>query len=157
MIDRDRQIKLKVKDIIEAEGAELIDFKLFTSGRRYALRCLIDLLEGSITLDRCAAINKRVVAYLDQSGSLGDDYLVEINSPGLDRKLSTSKDFLKLKGRKVSLWLKEPVRGKEYLEGQILAVSDDKLSLSCGDETFDIDFNKIKVGKERIEIKGGQQ
>ncbi|MFH1519169.1 MAG: ribosome maturation factor [Candidatus Omnitrophota bacterium] len=157
MVDSNRQIELKVKDIIEGEGAELIDFKLFTSGRRYTLRCLIDLLEGGITLGRCAAINKKVVAYLDQSESLGGDYLVEINSPGLDRKLSSFKDFFQLKGRRVSLWLREPVGGKEYLEGQILAVSGDKLSLSCSDKTFDIDFNKIKVGKQRIEVKGGLQ
>lgn len=153
MADRDRQIQLKVQDIVKEAGAELLEFKIHSSGGKNIIRCVVDLPEGGITLGSCAAINKRVVAYLEESSNLGSDYSVEINSPGIDRKLHTFKDFLKVEGRNISLWLNEPVEGKEYLEGQVLAVDDDKLSLDYEDKILKIDFNKIRAGKEKIEIK----
>jgi len=153
MVDRDRQIQLKVADIVKEAGAELLELKINSSSGKNSLRCLVDLLQGGITLDSCAAINRKIVTYLEESGDLGSDYTLEVNSPGLDRKLHTFKDFLKVKGRNISLWLSEPVEGKEYLEGQVLALGDDKLSLSYKDKILKINFNKIKVGKEKIEIK----
>ena len=153
MEDKNRMIQLKVKDIIESGGAELIDFKIFYSGGKYILRCIVDILSGGITLDNCAAINRKIAAYLDESNCLNDNYTVEINSPGIDRKLKTSKDFLRVKGRKVSVWLKEPLEDKEYLEGKVLAVDDDKISLDYKGKILEVGFNKVKVGKEKIEIK----
>lgn len=153
MVDRDRQIQLKVQDIVKAAGVELLEFKIHASRGKNTLRCTVDLPQGGITLDSCAAVNKRIVVYLEENGSLGSDYAVEVNSPGLDRKLHTFKDFFKVKGRNIFLWLSEPIGGKEYLEGQVLALDDDKLSLGCKDKIVKINFSKIKVGKEKIEIK----
>jgi len=153
MVDRDRQIQLKVQDIVKAAGVELLEFKIHSSRGKNTLRCTVDLLQGGITLDSCTVVNKRIVAYLEESGSLGSDYAVEVNSPGLDRKLHTFKDFLKVKGRNISFWLSEPVGGKEYLEGQVLAIDDDELSVGCKEKIVKINFSKIKVGKEKIEIK----
>ena len=153
IVDRDKQIQLKVGNIVKEVGAELLELKIHSSSGKNILRCVVDLPQGGITLDSCAAINKRVVAFLEEAGLLGFDYAVEVNSPGLDRKLHTFKDFLKVKGRNISLWLSEPVEGKEYLEGQVLAIDDDKLSLSCKEKILKINFNKIKVGKEKVEIK----
>ena len=153
MESRDIKVQLKVKDIIESLDAELIDFRIFYSSGKCTLRCIVDAPEGGITLNSCTSINKKIGAYLEESSCLGDNCTVEINSPGLDRKLKVSKDFFRVKGRMISLWLNEPVEGKEYLEGKVLAVSDAKISLGYKDKILEIDFNKIKTGKEKIEIK----
>jgi len=150
MADRDRQIRLKVEDIVKETGAELLEFKVNSFSGKNVVHCVVDLPEGGITLGSCATINKRVVAFLEENDSLNSNCTVEVNSPGLDRKLYTFKDFFKAKGRNISIWLSEPVEGKEYLEGQVLAVGDDELSLECEDKILKISFNKIKVGKEKI-------
>ena len=153
IVNRDSQIQNKVKDIVKELGVELLEFKIHFSSGKNILYCIVDFPEGGITLNRCAAINKRIVVYLEDNGNLGSDYAVEVNSPGLDRKLNDSKSFTKAKGRNISLWLSEPVEDKDYLEGQILAVDNDKLSLGYKGKTIEINFAKIKVGKEKIEIK----
>jgi len=150
MADRDRQIRLKVEDIVKEAGAELLELKVNSFSGKNVVHCVVDLPEGGITLGSCATINKRVVAFLEENDSLNSNCTVEVNSPGLDRKLYTFKDFFKAKGRNISIWLSEPVEGKEYLEGQVLAVGDDELSLECEDKILKISFNKIKVGKEKI-------
>jgi len=47
-----------------------------------------------------------------------------------------------VKGRNIFLWLNESVEDKEYLEGQVLEVDDDKISLSFEGKILKINFNK---------------
>lgn len=148
--ERDKEIQLKVRDIVKEEGALLIDFKVFFSSGKYLLRCLIDYPQGGITLHTCAAINKRIFSYLDESNILGDDYTVEVNSPGLDRPLKEASDFLRAKGRIISLWLKEPVCQKSYLEAEVVGIKGNKLSLLYKEKPLEINLNKIKFAKERL-------
>lgn len=153
MPDRGREIKTRIQEIVRKAGAELLEFSVNHSGSKNNLRCVVDLPEGGITLDACAAINRKVAGLLEKNGDLGSDYTVEVNSPGLDRKLYTPKDFSRAKGRKVCLWLGQLVEEREYLEGRVLAVDGEKLSLGYKDKNLEINFDKIKVGKEKIEFK----
>jgi ribosome maturation factor RimP len=152
MIDNQAEIKGKIKEIASRLGAELIDFRIFNTSGRNTLRCVIDYPLGGITIDNCAAINKKVVIFLESSKLLGDDYTVEINSPGLDRPLKTNKDFLRVQGKNVSLWLVEPVEDKDYLEGEVIKVSDEELEIVYKDKKVKINLDKIKIGKEKIAI-----
>jgi len=148
--NKNRQIQPGIKDIIEREGFELIDFKTFFSSGKYVVRCLVDYVWGGITIDDCARINKKIFSYLEENNALGGNYTVEINSPGLDRPLKTKKDFLKVKGKTVSLWLIKPVCDKEYLEGEVVNIEENKMILMHNGEPLDIDFSEIKLGKEKI-------
>jgi len=150
MISDREKIKSKVEEIVKSQGCELIDFKIFSSRRRNTLRCIADYPQGGITIGDCTKINKSIFAYLDESGLLGDDFAVEVNSPGIDRPLKTAKDFLKAKGRTVLLWLDEPVEGKAYFEGEVIDTNEDCLSLSVKEKVLKISFSKIKSGKEKI-------
>jgi len=153
MLNRNKTLEDKIKNIVEQEGAELIDFKVFVASGKHILRCIIDYPTGGITMGDCAKINRKVFSYLEESSALGEDYTVEINSPGLDRQLKKYQDFLKVKGKVISLWLNEPVCQKQYLEGRVEGVDESKLSLSYKGQILEIDFSKIKLGKEKIEIK----
>lgn len=141
-------IKDKIYDITTRRGVDLVEYKFFMSGKQAVIRCLVDYPEGGITIDECAAINKEIVVCLEQS-NMGEDFVVEVNSPGLDRKLIGYKDFLRLKGELIGLWLNEPVEGKEYIEGEICDVDEQRLVLKNKDKTFEIDFTKIKAGKKK--------
>ncbi|MFH1900861.1 MAG: hypothetical protein ABIK26_01260 [Candidatus Omnitrophota bacterium] len=153
MVDSQRnQIKFKVQEIAKEHEAELIELKVFLSGGKYIVRCLIDYLQGGITINECALINKRIVSCIEESNFLDRGYTVEVNSPGLDRPLTSYKDFLRTKGRLISLWLNEPFCEKEYLEGELMRVDEDSLILNSKDEVLKIDFAKIKLGKEKIKI-----
>lgn len=150
MIDKRELVQKEIKSIIEKEGVDLIDVKVYFTRSKFIVRCLVDYPSGGITIDKCVGINKKISFYLNETNVLGDTYEVEVNSPGLDRLLKNSKDFFRIKGKTVSLWLNEPVCGKEYLEGLILEVDEDKLVLDYRGETVNIYFSKIKTGKEKI-------
>ena len=153
MLNKGGELRSKIEDIAGDQRAQVLDFKLFSYAGKQTLRCLVDYPQGGITVDVCTKINKKIFSYLEESGILGDDYVVEINSPGLDRPLKEPKDFTRVRGRVVSLWLKEPVDDKDYIEGQVIDADKDILHLEYKGNDLGIAFSNIKLGKEKIEIK----
>jgi len=153
MVINKQKIEQKIADIVKKEGAELIEFKLAMSGPNKTIYCVVDYPQGGITIDVCSRINKIARKSLEDEDFLGNDFSLEINSPGLNRKLRTLLDFRRVSNREVSLWLTEPILDKEYLEVEVLGVDNDKLTVKYKDEIIDIDFCKIKVGKEKITIQ----
>ena len=153
MIINKKDLEQKITDIVKKEGAELIEFKVSMLGPNRAVYCVVDYPQGSITIEVCSRINKTIRKYLEDENFFGNDFSLEINSPGLDKKLRTPFDFRRVLKREVSLWLTEPILDKEYLEAEVLSVDNDKLTVKCKDEIISIDFYKIKVGKEKITIQ----
>jgi len=152
IVDKKESIELKVQEIVKAYDVELFEFKLLSSRANTVIRCVVDYTSGGIALQVCAAINKNIALYLEESDILGQNFTIEIDSPGLDKPLRTDKDFLRVKGRDISLWLNEQVEGKEYLEGQVTELDKDNLFLRFKDKIISINFDKIKLGKEKIKL-----
>jgi len=148
--ERQSQIQLKVEEILKGEGLDLVEFRFFYSGSKAVVRCLIDYPQGGITIDECARINKKIFSYLEEEMILGEDFTVEVNSPGITRALKTYKDFMRVKGKTVSFWLNEPIENKSYLELKVLDVNDKGVSVEKDGKGIEIKFEQIKLGKEMI-------
>lgn len=139
-----------VKNIVEANGARVIECKLLKQKNGYFLRCLVDYLSGGITVETCARINRKIYQLLGETKLLGEDFAVEVSSPGLDRKLKTYEDFLPRKGRLIDLYLKEKVEGRIFFAGKLIETEKDFLTLSFKDKLYHIPFDKINFGKEKL-------
>ncbi|MDD4954751.1 MAG: hypothetical protein PHP17_01765 [Candidatus Omnitrophica bacterium] len=147
------ELKSKIEGMIKEEGLELIDFKLSFYGGAYSLRCLIDYAAGGITIDKCAELNRRIFNLLDESKLLGEDFTIEVNSPGLDYPLKNYKDFLRSKGSIVGVWLSNPVDAKTYLEGEIIDSNEHGIFLKAKDKTYNLEPLNIKIGKARLDLQ----
>ncbi|MBU1122262.1 MAG: hypothetical protein ABIH71_00180 [Candidatus Omnitrophota bacterium] len=144
------KIKVKVEEILKPRGIDLVEFSIFSTRRSSIVRCLIDYPQGGIIIDECVKINKEVTFFLDESNLLGENYSVEVNSPGLERKLKTYKDFLRVKNRIVSLWFISPFEGKEYFEGELVDLNEECLYIKNKNDIYKISLKQVKVGKEKI-------
>ncbi len=142
----------KIKNIVSSGGVEALKVNVFQRKGQYIIYCVVDRFPEGITVDECVKINKNIGHYLETSNILGADYNVEVSSPGLDRALKTKNDFLRVIGRKVCLWLVDPVCRKTYLEGEVESVDNDYLSIKKTDKTLKIKLSNVKLGKERIDF-----
>lgn len=143
------RIEKKVKEIIKKEQVELVEYRAFNIRGKLTIRCLVDYPEGGITLDSLGWLNKIIFNQLQED--LSDmDYKVEVNSPGLDRTLKQPGDFLKVKGKDILLWLKEPVLDKQFIEARLEGLENNKLILSYKGDNISIDFGKVKSGKQKF-------
>jgi ribosome maturation factor RimP len=49
----------------------------------------------------------------------GPAYVLEVSSPGLDRKLIKPADYERFVGRRAKIWLNEPVENQKFLEARL--------------------------------------
>ena len=107
-----------IRSQAEQGGLELIEVQYRRAGNRSVLTFIIDK-PGGITLDDCAAANRRLGEFLDRetetagpAGFLQGSYFLEVNSPGLDRPLREPKDFARAQGGNVRVaWRTEAGAG----------------------------------------------
>ena len=145
-----KEIEDKVKTIVQNNNLDLVDFKIFPKGRSWVIRSIVDHESGGVTVDECSILNKVIFSVIDGSNMLGDDFVVEVNSPGLDRPLRNFKDFMRVKGKIIMVWLKESLREKTYFEGKLLNVRDGSIILEVGKEIFEIPLSIISKSLQKI-------
>jgi len=137
--------------VIEGAGFEIVDLRLIRANRRFILRFLVDKPKGGISMEECSRLNGEIGRLLDERDILGgESYVLEVSSPGVDRPLFSGKDFLRIRGRMVRIFLNEPQEGRLELAGEVEAVKDDCLLLKADERTIKLSLTKIKKAKQVI-------
>ena len=151
----DRQeIIAELRDIIgsyiKEQGLDLVDLVYRYEGKGLFLRILVDKPEGGISLDDCAYLNNEISRILDEKNILQERYILEVASPGLDRPLTTKKDFLRCMNKKARFFLNELVEERRELEGIINSVDDEAVYIDSQGRVIKIPLSKINKAKRVI-------
>src|SRR3984885_11001061 len=126
----------KVREVAErvatSSGLELVEVEFLGGGKSRRLRIVIDK-PGGVTHEDCANLSREVGTILDVEDAIpGGEYLLEVSSPGLDRKLSRPADFERFTGSRVKLMTREPVDGNRHFEGLLEKFEQGRLTLVVG-------------------------
>ena len=124
-------IRAQVKQKVAELGAELLEIQYRRSASTGVITFVVDKV-GGVTLDDCAVINQSLGTFFDDLAEpkIQGPYLLEVNSPGLDRPLSTQRDFERTAGQKLKLTRKE-ASGKAVTEmGTVSAVKNGVLTFA---------------------------
>lgn len=101
-------------------GYELVELRLGGSRSRPTVHVRIDREDGeAVMVDDCAVASRAIEARLDADGALGDRYVLEVSSPGVERPLRKAADWRRFVGRRASV-LSPALNGRE--EVVILAI-----------------------------------
>lgn len=128
-----KELKEKLLPLVKEENLELVDLEFFSGGPRCILRIYVDKPEG-VTIEDCTNLSRRVSDFLDMEDLIPHRYSLEVSSLGLDRPLVNREDFIRRKGEKVRVFLKEPIEGKWELVGKINNLQEETLYLSTQPE-----------------------
>jgi len=118
-----------VNGVLEQSGFEVFDLALKFKNGVLTVELLIDKAHGGITLEECIRINKDLVRLFDANEELNEDLAVEVSSPGLDRPMIAPKDFLRVMGAEVDVYLKEKYDERLQYTGKTLNVDAEFLWL----------------------------
>jgi ribosome maturation factor RimP len=89
----------------------------------------MDQLAG-VTHDDCTAFSRDFGTVLDVEELVpGTEYVLEVSSPGLDRKLYTAADYERFTGSLVKLQTFAPVAGNRHWQGRLTQASDGRITL----------------------------
>lgn len=135
----DEALDGEIEARVEALGYELVELERSGSKTRPILRLRIDkpadAVEAGVTVEDCMKVSRDLEAMLDAKEDIGERYVLEVSSPGLERPLVKRQDFERFAGKEIAVKTSHAVGelGKR-VEGVLRGIADD--------------------GRVRIEVKG---
>ena len=122
-------------------------------GKHRLLRITLDKdVEGGVSLDECEAVSHRVSEMLDAEDVIpGDSYNLEVGSPGIERALSTPRDYTRFTGKLAKLVLREPIGKHKTLIGRLAGFADGIVNLDVENEPIAIPLDQISKANLKFE------
>ena len=131
--------------IVAKEGAYLYDVEFVKEGGIWFLRVYADKENGSISLDECEAISRRLSDVLDKEDPISQNYYLEVSSPGIERKLKTDAHFQAYLGSLVDVGLYKAIAGTKQLTGTLKDYDGETIRLAVEDEVYEIPLKETTV------------
>jgi ribosome maturation factor RimP len=150
-IQAEQQIREIADRVAASEGMEVVDIEYRGGGNRHKLCVYIDK-PGGITHADCELISKQVGTIVDVEDLVPGSYVLEVSSPGLDRKLLKPKDYERFLGRKAKVRLRQPVDGKQSYVGRLCEYHDGAIGLETGPEQV-LRFRFEDVSEARLVVE----
>jgi ribosome maturation factor RimP len=144
-LDKIREIAERVA---QSSGLELVDLELHGGGKSRMLRVYIDK-PGGVTHEDCANFSREAGTIFDVEEAVpGSSYLLEVSSPGLDRKLLKAEDYQRFVGSLVKLSTREPVNGNQHFEGRLKTMGDGRITLELAGRKKSKKHEAVEAGTE---------
>ena len=134
--------QVKLRDIAErvasSSGLEVVDIEFLGAGKHRMLRVFIDRPGAvpsaqhpdGVTHEDCSRFSREFGTIVEVEDAVpGGPYVLEVSSPGLDRKLKKASDFERFRGHRVKLTTREPVNNNRHFEGKLESFENGKLLL----------------------------
>lgn len=144
------RIKQELIPILEEFKAEAIELTLKRFGNKLILRFLVDKKDG-ITMDECASINRRLGDLIEEKSIINERYLLEVSSPGLDRPLKAKRDFERVRGKDIEIWLSVPIESRSYIRA-VIKSADEQSVLIEDKEAKEISVPYQSIAKARLKF-----
>ena len=111
-VDLDKLTSI-AESVASGFGLEVLEVKLGQQGRRRSLEITIFRHDGRISLDDCEAVSRKLEAELEQQSEplFDSSFVLEVQSPGIERKLSTEREYSIFAGYPVDVKTKAKVEG----------------------------------------------
>lgn len=125
-----------IKLAVESLGAKLYDIVSAKEHDRNIFRILVTADNG-ISLDKCAEISRMISPILDVDEPMGGEYILEVSSPGIERKLRRKEHFLASVGEKVKI----KNFATEVFKGELIFADNEKIIVKTefGDDEITYD------------------
>jgi len=134
---RVRELLQKKFEDPDCSDCFLVEIRLSPANK---LEVFIDSDSG-VSFDQCRKVSRFLEGYLDEEGWLGERYVLEVSSPGVDRPLALARQYPRNVGRKLEI---KTVDG-EKRTGLLTAVQNTGIELEVSE--------KIKEGKKTRRVK----
>jgi len=160
------RIRETAERVVRSHGLEIFDVQLRRESIGTVLRVIIDRPdrgvpekpEDAVGIQECQRVSQDLSAVLDVEEeelgepALGQEYTLEVSSPGLDRPLRHQADYRRFQGRLAKVVTTEPVNGQSAFAGRIVALENGEVVLEEGRKTHRVPFARIKRAQLAVEF-----
>ncbi len=140
-------IQALIEPILTERSMEVVELTCRPQGGQLYIRLLVDRV-GGVTIQQCAQVNQLISQMLEGANLIEGSYTIEVSSPGLDRPLTSKRDYERAIGEDLRLDVRvEEGRFKE-LTGMLLAVQHEAVVLKTGTGNITVPFEQIRTAKQ---------
>lgn len=154
------KLKALAAPCLASMGLVLWGVELGMSGRRQVARLFLDLAPETprtnerkgVTVDECASVSRRLSALLDVEEIFHGAYVLEVSSPGLDRRFFEPGQLTGYIGREIEAKLIAPRQGRKRFRGVLSAVDGSRVAMTVdpGPKAFVLSFDFDEADKIRL-------
>lgn len=141
-------LEREIETRVEGLGFELVELERVGSKARPILRIRIGRpdADAGVTLDDCSRVSRELETYLDESPELGERYVLEVSSPGVERPLVKPRDYERFAGKEIAIKTSEAIGdlGKR-VEGVLRGIDErDVVELDVNGRTVAVPREQIR-------------
>jgi ribosome maturation factor RimP len=145
------RIREAAERVARSLGMEVVDVE-WKVGKQRFLRVYIDKPEGVSHKD-CEAVSNQFSVILDVEDLVpGPPYILEVSSPGLDRKLTKAAEFERFTGRLARISTNEPVENQKFFEGRLAGFADGKVKIEVKGRVIAVPMEGIRKANLVVEF-----
>lgn len=124
------RIRKVAERVVASEGLELVVVEWAGSPRQGVLRLIIDRAPSGVSHRDCQVVSEQVGTILDVEDLVKGRYVLEVASPGLDRRLYQPADYERFRGQRVKVRLKRrlPELGGRRFTAELEGVAEGVVS-----------------------------
>ena len=155
------ELRQAIEELVEKHLPDdshfVVEVKLEEKAGKTRVLILIDADQG-VTIEACAKVSRAVSEELEAKEMIGEAYVLEVSSPGLDFPLSSRRQYQKNIGRELKLTL---ASGTD-VSGKLLEVDSEKVKLmvkrkekgkKATEEELLVPFAEIKKSIVQVSFK----
>ncbi len=153
------RIREAAERVARSEGLEVFDVE-WKVGKDRLLRIYLDRLPGpanpeglGVSHNDCQRVSEQLSVILDVEDLVpGPAYILEVSSPGLDRKLIRPEDYERFIGRRAQIWLNEPVENQKHFDARLAGYADGVVKLMVRDREIAVPYAGIRKANLVVEL-----
>ncbi len=152
MANKTELLALEIGDkIAEKLSMTVVDAEFKKEDGKQFLRMFIDK-DGGVGIDDCETFSRAFGDELDRIDPIDVEYILEVSSPGVERKLKTQREFLHYLGREVDVKLFKATSGKKEFNGILKSFNDGEIMVDCGGDPLKINVKEAAFVKLHFEF-----
>lgn len=147
----------ELTELLEPEvntlGYELVDLELRLGGRSGLVRLFIDGEDG-ITLEDCERVSHQVSSLLDVEDPIPGHYVLEVSSPGVNRRLRRPEDFRRFLGERAKVELSRPREdGRRRFTGVLSDTGAEEFTIEVDGEAHHLRYDEVDTARLAPQIE----
>lgn len=159
-----QRIRAVADRVVESRGLEVFDLQYRRESRGWVLRVYLDRPGAAVhvgkagtapgdgvTIDDCRRVSEELGTVLDVEDVIGNHYVLEVSSPGLDRPLRHADDYRRFAGCLAKIVLAEAVDGQKHLAGRLGGMEGGDVLLQDGKRVHRIPL--ALISRARLEVE----
>jgi ribosome maturation factor RimP len=155
-LPKERIIEL-VKDTVETLGYSAVEIRLVTAKNRKELKLVIYNPEKDISMDDCSSVANVVLRRVElDDPEFSEVYDLVVESPGVDRKITSAEEVLLFRNREIRFAVKTPANyglKDNVVIGLVQEGRDGVLKVDAKGKIYEIPWSDVSSAKLYFDIK----